>query len=87
MAVAIEPEPDERGCILYVGQDAAGHWLVQDKAGMLEGRFVSCSAALRFAEAERQQYHARVELATRPLVPRIPFGPVAADRRAVSHAA
>ena len=70
------PEPDERGTIIYVGQDKAGHWLVQDSYGYLEGRFVSREAAVSFAEAERQIYHATVEMVARPLVPVIPFGPV-----------
>jgi len=36
-----EPEPDQSGRILKVGQDPAGHWLVQENNGKLEGRFVS----------------------------------------------
>lgn len=82
------PQPDPADLVvLYVGQDVAGHWLVQDAARLLEGRFVSLTAALRFAEAERQMYHASVRLATMPLVPVIPFGPVAADVRALPRAA
>ncbi len=86
MSPTPQPQPGEPG-IFYVGQDVAGHWLVQDAARRLEGRFVSLTAALRFAEAERQMYHASVRLATVPLVPVIPFGPVAADVRALPHAA
>jgi hypothetical protein len=83
-----EPNPEpERGLVIYVGQDRAGHWLVQDSGKTLEGRFVSRSAALSFAEAERQIYHASVEIAAVPLVPLIPFGPVAADERALPRAA
>ncbi|MGF7147235.1 hypothetical protein FHS96_000844 [Sphingomonas zeicaulis] len=80
-------EPDQRGLIIYVGQDKAGHWLVQDSGKSLEGRFVSRSAALSFAEAECQTYHASVEIAAVPLVPLIPFGPLAADERARRRAA
>ena len=72
------PEPDERGLVIYVGQDKAGHWLVQDNGKKLEGRFVSRSAALSFAKGECQIYHASLEMAGMPLVPLIPFGPVTA---------
>ena len=76
-------EPD----LFYVGKDCAGHWLVQDRHRRLEGRFVSFSAALRFAEAERQSYHAGIELATVPLIPIIPFSPVAGEPREAAHGA
>lgn len=81
------PEPDERGTIIYVGQDKAGHWLVQDSGRRMEGRFVSRSAALSFAEAERQIYHASVELASAPLVPVIPFEPLGPGTVALPRAA
>ncbi|MCC2975620.1 hypothetical protein LK533_02890 [Sphingomonas sp. PL-96] len=71
------PEPDECGHVIYVGQDEAGHWLVQDSGKKLEGRFVSRTAAFHFAEAERQIYHARLEVAAAPLVPLVSFTPVA----------
>jgi hypothetical protein len=80
-------EPDERGTIIYVGQDKAGHWLVQDSGRKLEGRFVSRDAALSFAEAERQIYHANVEIASAALVPLIPFGPVSPATHAQPRAA
>lgn len=81
------PEPDERGLVIYVGQDKAGHWLVQDSSGNLEGRFVSRSAALSFAEAERQIYHATLEIAAAPLVPLVSFTPPTASEHALSRAA
>lgn len=87
MSSAPHPDPDEHGPVIYVGQDTAGHWLVQDSGGKLEGRFVSRSAALRFAEDERQIYHAAVEMAPAPLVPLVPFGPVDAVDHALSRAA
>ena len=34
-------DPDRQARLIYVGQDRAGHWLVQDSAGQLEGRFIS----------------------------------------------
>ena len=72
------PEPDERGLVIYVGQDKAGHWLVQDEGKTLEGRFVSRSAAVSFARGECDIYHASLLIADGPLVPLIPFGPVTA---------
>lgn len=81
------PEPDERGLVIYVGQDTAGHWLVQDNGRTLEGRFVSRSAALSFAKGECDIYHASLEMAGGPLVPLIPFGPVAAADRPLARAA
>lgn len=84
-----EPEcqPDPCGTVIYVGQDKAGHWLVQDSGRKMEGRFVSRSAAMRFAEAERQIYHASLEMCVTPLVPLIPFGPVSAVDHALPRAA
>lgn len=81
------PEPDERGPVINVGQDHAGHWLVQDAAGKLESRFTSRGAALSFAHAEREIYHASLEIAVAPLTPLIPFGPVPAGERALVRAA
>ncbi|MFN3676453.1 MAG: hypothetical protein ACK4TC_10770 [Sphingomonas pseudosanguinis] len=81
----IEPAPQTRH--IYVGQDRAGHWLVQDSVGMLEGRFVSRGAAMRFAAEEADLYHASVTVADEALVPLVSFDPVAADARALAHAA
>jgi hypothetical protein len=81
------PEPDQHGPIFYVGQDRAGHWLVQDSARRLEGRFVSYLAAMRYAQAERHIYHASVEVASAPLTPLVPFTPVGSDECALPRAA
>jgi hypothetical protein len=81
------PEPDQSGLVIYVGQDRAGHWLVQDNNRSLEGRFISYGAAMRYAQAERGLYHARVELATTPLTPLVSFMPPRSDERALPHAA
>ncbi|WP_313439749.1 hypothetical protein [Novosphingobium sp.] len=71
------PEPDQRGSILYVGQDHAGHWLVQENHGLLEGRFISRDAAWRFARGEVHAFpEAKILLTTKWLVPAIPFDPV-----------
>lgn len=87
MASALSTEPDQPGVIIYVGQDRAGHWLVQDNAKRLEGRFVSYAAAMSYAHAERDIYHARVALAQAPLVPVVSFAPAGAQERALPHAA
>lgn len=77
-------EPDQS--IIYVGQDVAGHWLVQDNARRLEGRFVSFAAAMSYARAERDIHHAEVAVVQAPLVPVVPFLPVGACEYALSHA-
>ncbi len=73
----LDPEPDQPGAVITVGQDCAGHWLVQDDRALLEGRFVSRAAALGFARAECHACGgATITLATTPLVPIVPFAPV-----------
>ncbi|MCD2324410.1 hypothetical protein LQ953_10335 [Sphingomonas sp. IC-56] len=87
MASISDPEPDQRGSIFFVGQDEAGHWLVQESTGQMEGRFVSFAAAMGFARAERYAFHAEVVVSTAPLVPHVPFMPAGADERATARAA
>jgi hypothetical protein len=77
-----DPDPDQPARTIYVGQDSAGHWLVQDDRRSMEGRFVSYGAALHYAQAERDMYHASLEIAAAPLTPLISFAPVARDERA-----
>lgn len=73
----VDPEPDSTRPVLRVGQDAAGHWLVQQDGGGLEGRFVSLAAAATFAHAEAQSIpNATIVRALTPIVPSIPFAPV-----------
>ena len=60
--------PADGDHILLVGQDRAGHWVVQETQGLLEGLFIDREAALRFARAERRHFtNGRVELASMPL--------------------
>ncbi len=87
MSSDANPEPDPSGFIIYVGQDQAGHWLVQDSARNLEGRFVSYSAAMSYAKAERHIYHGTIELASLPLTPIVPFTPVQTDEHVLRRAA
>jgi hypothetical protein len=88
MVAEVDPEPDQRVPILFVGQDAAGHWLVQESTGLLEGRFVSREAAIGFARAERRGCgEGAVVVCTQPLVPRISFDPIRPDERVLAHAA
>lgn len=86
----LEPDldPDLGGPVIAVGQDEAGHWLVQDSGGRLEGRFISCQAATAFARAELHGFPgARVVDATTPLIPRVPFIPAAPWETALARAA
>jgi hypothetical protein len=87
MSVKPKPEPDARGTIIYLGQDKAGHLLVQDSGRRMEGRFVSRGAALSFAEAGRQMYHASLEIVSAPLEPLISFEPVSPAEHALRRAA
>ena len=81
------PEPDPATIVIHVGEDRAGHWLVQDSAKRMEGRFVSRTSAMIYAEAERQIYHAEVAMAATPLVALVSVRPVAAHERGLSRAA
>jgi hypothetical protein len=83
----LNPEPDQSARVIFVGQDKAGHWLVQDDRHSMEGRFVSYDAALHYAQAERDMYHASIEIAATPLIPLISFAPVGRDERALPRAA
>jgi hypothetical protein len=88
MLLVADPEPDQSGSTLNVGQDEAGHWLVQESGGRLEGRFVSFPAAMSFARAERHGFPgSRVAVVTTPLVPQISFAPVAPWETALPRAA
>ena len=81
-----DPDPDQPACILNVGQDRAGHWLVQEDNGKLEGRFVSFATAMAFARAERHSLRgAVIVVADAPLVPIVPFSPVAPWESALLH--
>ncbi|WP_232493285.1 hypothetical protein [Novosphingobium kaempferiae] len=82
------PEPDRRGSILYVGQDRAGHWLVQENHGLLEGRFISRHAAWRFARDEVHAFPgAAIVFTTEAIVPSIPFEPAPTQIGALDRAA
>ncbi len=88
MLLVTDPEPDQGISTLTVGQDAAGHWLVQESGGRLEGRFVSFPAAMAFARAERHGFPgAQVVVVTTPLVPQVSFEPVAPWETALPRAA
>lgn len=77
MLAAVSSEPGSSGSILFVGQDVAGHWLVQENGGRLEGRFVSFATTMSFARAERHGFPgATVAVSPTPLVPQISFAPV-----------
>lgn len=78
MSTVTDPEPDSSVTTLNIGQDDAGHWLVQESGGRLEGRFISFAAAMAFARAERHRFPgARIAVVAAPLIPQISFAPVA----------
>jgi hypothetical protein len=66
LRVASDPEH-----VLLVGQDRRGRWLVQDDAGLIEGRFISRETAIGFARAEQAALHASIVLAQAPVVGRL----------------
>lgn len=77
MIASHAPEPDHVSAVLTVGQDSAGHWLVQDVGGTLEGRFVSRAAAMGFARSELHAFPgACIVMSATPLIPTISFAPV-----------
>ena len=87
MTAESDPAPAPSDAILYVGQDAAGHWLVQLSSREMEGRFISFDAAMSFALSERRLHHAVVEMAVAPIQPLVSFAPASADERAPSQTA
>ena len=88
MIAAVPSEPDPSGTVLHVGQDTAGHWLVQESGGRLEGRFISFAAAMAFARAERHAFPgATVAVSTVPLIPQVSFAPVQPWECALARAA
>lgn len=77
MTTPTDPEPDRGYSALQVGQDSAGHWLVQQRGGGLEGRFISLAAAMAFARSElRSLPGAAIVRVAAPIVPTISFAPV-----------
>lgn len=88
MISAISAEPDPSSPTLYVGRDAAGHWLVQGCNGQFEGRFISREAAWAFARSEaRGVPGAQLVGALAPLVPNVSFEPLCADEPSMPRAA
>jgi hypothetical protein len=88
MRVDADPEPDSTTSTLFIGQDAAGHWLVQESTGGFGGRFISRDAAMSFARAEQYRFAPdHVVVVATPLTPAISFEPLAVDERALRHAA
>jgi hypothetical protein len=54
-------------CILMVGQDSHGRWLVQDTVGLIEGQFRSRDTAIGFARSESEIHHLPVAISDTPL--------------------
>lgn len=88
MLLETDPEPEPVGPHLVVGQDEAGHWLVQDSGGRMEGRFISLAAAMTFARAEQHRFPgARIVKVERRLIPQVSFAPAAPWETALARAA
>lgn len=88
MPSLIDPEPDQGGSDIRIGQDIAGHWLVQGGGGRLEGRFISFAAAEQFARSERHVFPgAAIILSPTPLVPTVSFAPLEPWETALPNAA
>lgn len=88
MKSATIAEPDPSGIMIFVGRDAAGHWLVQGCHRQLEGRFISREAASAFARDEqRGQPGARLIAALHTLTPTVSFDPPRPDETALGKAA
>ncbi len=92
MTSPTDPEPDPKrstrsgNAVLKVGQDRAGHWLVQQSGGTLEGRFISFAAAMAFARSEAQMLPgATIVRMTTPIMPIVPFAPVEPWETTVPH--
>lgn len=82
------PESDRHGSVLYVGQDRAGHWLVQENHGLLEGHFISRDAAWRYAKGEVHAFPgARIVFTSDCIVPEISFEPMPAVASLLERAA
>jgi hypothetical protein len=65
---ATPAQPEAPGHVRIVGRDRDGRWVVREEHGLIEGLFVSRSAALHFARLERHAFPgARIEMAVAPL--------------------
>jgi hypothetical protein len=88
MVAEVDFDPDQCPSTIFVGQDRAGHWLVQESTGLMEGRFISREAAMQFALAERHGFPgAQILLAVHPLVSSVSFDRVRPEDHALAHAA
>lgn len=63
------PDPDERGTMVYIGLNKAGRSLAEESGRRMEARRVSSGVALGLAEVERGIYPANLAFAAAPLIP------------------
>lgn len=88
MFVACEAQTETERAVLFVGQDKAGHWLVQARGGSMEGRFISFTAAMKFARSELGMLPAScIKLKESPMEAMVSFAPVQPWESAVPHEA
>lgn len=50
--------------IILVGQDDRGRWVVEENHGLVEGAFRTKDDAIRFAQAERDQFPDAIVMVT-----------------------
>lgn len=87
MFAACEAQAETEPEILFVGQDRAGHWLVQASGGSMEGRFISFAAAMKFARSELGMLPAScIKVRETPMKATVSFAPVQPWEKAVPHA-
>jgi len=84
MFAACEAQASTEPEILFVGQDRAGHWLVQANGGSMEGRFISFAAAMNFARSELGMLPAScIKVRETPMEATASFAPVQPWEKAV----
>ncbi|MFN3627740.1 MAG: hypothetical protein ACK4S3_07675 [Parvibaculum sp.] len=84
MSVICEAPAEAELQTICVGQDRAGHWLVQARGGSLEGRFISFAAAMSFARSELGLLSAsRIEVRNTPMEATTSFAPLQPWEQAV----
>jgi len=84
MSVICEAPAEAEPETICVGQDRAGHWLVQASGGSLEGRFISFAAAMSFARSELGLLPpSRIEVRKTPMEATTSFAPLQPWERAV----
>ena len=67
---ACSPQDEPEHTIFLVGQNACGHYLVQENHGLIGGEFICRADAIRFAREESTRIPGAVVLVAPPLIDR-----------------